>query len=96
MYDIVIMLLSHPSIHPSIHLGVERASCIRLLSSPACMHPHRVVVHARKTDHAGFLPIFSAHCPTNHTKHTQQNKKKLRYILCNHENADTHTKVQCP
>lgn len=92
MYDIVIMLLSHPSIHPSIHihLGVERASCIRLLSSPACMHPHRVVVHARKTDHAGFLPICSAHCPTNHTKHTQQNKKKLRYILCNHENADTH------
>lgn len=77
MYDIVIMLLSHPSIHIHIHLGVERASCIRLLSSPACMHPHRVVVHARKTDHAGFLPIFCPLSDQSHKTHTTKPKKTL-------------------
>lgn len=90
MYDIVIMLLSHPSIHPPRCRACKLHTPSFLTCMHACMHPHRVVVHARKTDHAGFLRIFSAHCPTNHTRHTHQNKKKLRYILCNHENADTY------
>lgn len=89
MYDIVIMLLSHPSIHPPRCRACKLHTPSFLTCMHACILTGWSFTRAKRITQASYL-FFSAHCPTNHTKHTQQNKKKLRYMLCNHENADTY------